>query len=150
MTTLFFNNLTRNETDQSTIDVLIRKGWQAQPPPPQHDTATQRVAWSAETQGWAVIDKTAEEITAKRSAQFQPAENYQVRAWMIRGGLDPDLVPTIIAQVVPDGPERKEALMRWDYAVRVPRDFPLVDVIGAQMGLTPEQIDAAWPAILEL
>jgi hypothetical protein len=40
--------------------------------------------------------------------------------------------------------------MRWDYAVRVPRDFPLVDVIGAQMGLTPEQIDAAWPSILEL
>jgi hypothetical protein len=79
-----------------------------------------------------------------------PAESYQVRAWMIRGGLDPDLVPTIIAQVVPEGPERKEALMRWDYAVRVPRDFPLVDVIGAQMGLNPEQIDAAWPAILEL
>jgi hypothetical protein len=79
-----------------------------------------------------------------------PAENYQVRAWMIRGGLDPDLVPTIIAQVVPEGPERKEALMRWDYAVRIPRDFPLVNVIGAQMGLTPEQIDAAWPAILGL
>jgi hypothetical protein len=79
-----------------------------------------------------------------------PAENYQVRAWMIRGGMDPELVPAIIAQVVPEGPQRKEALMRWDYAVRVPRDFPLVDVIGAQMGLTPEQIDAAWPAILEL
>jgi hypothetical protein len=79
-----------------------------------------------------------------------PAEAYQVRAWMIRGGLDPDLVPAIIAQVVPDGPQRKEALMRWDYAVRVPRDFPLVDVIGAQMNLTPEQIDAAWPDILSL
>jgi hypothetical protein len=79
-----------------------------------------------------------------------PAENYQVRAWMIRGGMDPNVVPQIIAQVVPDGPQRKEALMRWDYAVRVPRDFPLVDVIGAQMGLTPEQIDAAWPSILEL
>jgi hypothetical protein len=79
-----------------------------------------------------------------------PAESYQVRAWMIRGGLDPDLVPTIIAQVVPDGPQRKEALMRWDYAVRIPRDFPLTNVIGAQMGLTPEQIDAAWPDILAL
>jgi hypothetical protein len=79
-----------------------------------------------------------------------PAESYQVRAWMIRGGLDPDLVPTIIAQVVPDGPQRKEALMRWDYAVRIPRDFPLVDVIGAQMKLTPEQINDAWPDILSL
>jgi hypothetical protein len=79
-----------------------------------------------------------------------PAESYQVRAWMIRGGMDPDLVPQIIAQVVPDGPQRKEALMRWDYAVRIPRDFPLVDVIGAQMNLTPQQIDAAWPEILTL
>jgi len=79
-----------------------------------------------------------------------PAEAYQVRAWMIRGGMDPDLVPAIIAQVVPDGPQRKEALMRWDYAVRIPRDFPLVDVIGAQMNLTPQQIDAAWPDILDL
>jgi hypothetical protein len=69
---------------------------------------------------------------------------------MIRGGLDPDLVPQIIAQVIPDGPQRKEALMRWDYAVRIPRGFPLVDVIGAQMGLTPEQIDAVWLDILEL
>jgi hypothetical protein len=79
-----------------------------------------------------------------------PAESYQVRAWMIRGGMDPDLVPAIITQVVPDGPQRKEALMRWDYAVRIPRDFPLVDVIGAAMNLTPEQIDAAWPEILTL
>ncbi len=69
---------------------------------------------------------------------------------MIRGGMDLDRVPAIIAQVVPDGPQRKEALMRWDYAVRIPRDFPLVDVIGAQMNLTPEQIDAAWPEILTL
>jgi hypothetical protein len=99
---------------------------------------------------WDIIDKTRAEIAAERLSLYLPAESYQVRAWMIRGGLDPDLVPTIIAQVVPDGPQRKEALMRWDYAVRIPRDFPLVDVIGAQMNLTPEQIDAAWPDILAL
>jgi hypothetical protein len=99
---------------------------------------------------WNIIDKTQAEIAAERPSLYPSAENYQVRAWMIRGGLDPDLVPQIIAQVVPDGPQRKEALMRWDYAVRIPRDFPLVDVIGAQMNLTPEQIDAAWPDILTL
>jgi hypothetical protein len=90
-----------------------------------------------------------------RETLFPNAENYQLRAWMIRGALDPDLVPAIIAQVVPEQVPvgeigQKEALMRWDYAVRVPRDFPLVDVIGAQMGLTREQIDAAWPTILAL
>jgi hypothetical protein len=99
---------------------------------------------------WNIIDKTQTEITAERLTLYPSAEAYQVRAWMIRGGMDPDLVPQIIAQVVPDGPQRKEALMRWDYAVRIPRDFPLVDVIGEQMNLTPEQIDAAWPDILAL
>ena len=104
---------------------------------------------------WDIASKTADEIKAERAALYPHAEAYQVRAWMIRGGLDPDLVPAIIAQVVPEQVPageigQKEALMRWDYAVRVPRDFPLVDVIGAQMGLTPEQIDAAWPTILAL
>ena len=78
------------------------------------------------------------------------AENYQIRAWMIRGDFDPDAVPQMIAQIITDEKQRKEALMRWDYAVRVPRRFPLVDAIGAQMGLTPAQIDAAWQDILAL
>jgi hypothetical protein len=78
------------------------------------------------------------------------AENYQIRAWMIRGDLDPDAVPQIISQVITDAKEKKEALMRWDYAVKIPRNFPLVDIIGLQMGLTPEQINAAWPDILSL
>jgi len=78
------------------------------------------------------------------------AENYQIRAWMIRGDLDPDAVPQIISQVITDAKEKKEALMRWDYAVKIPRDFPLVDIIGAEMKLTPEQIDIAWSDILKL
>lgn len=78
------------------------------------------------------------------------AENYQIRAWMIRNDLDPDAVPQMISHLVTDAKEQKEALMRWYYAVRVPRNFPLVDAIGAQMGLTPEQIDAAWPDIINL
>lgn len=78
------------------------------------------------------------------------AENYQIRAWMIRGDLDPDVVPQIISQVITDEKEKKEALMRWDYAVRIPRNFPLVNIIGSQMNLSPEQINSAWPDILAL
>lgn len=83
-------------------------------------------------------------------ASLPNAENYQIRAWMIRNDLDPDAVPQMITQLVTDAKEQKEALMRWDYAVKVPRNFPLVDAIGAQMGLTPEQIDTAWPDIINL
>jgi len=126
-------------------------GWQQCPPEPEHDAATQHPpTWDRVNANWILRDKTQAEIAAERLTLYPSAESYQVRAWMIRGGMDPDLVPTIIAQVVPDGPQRKEALMRWDYAVRIPRDFPLVNVIGAAMNLTPEQIDAAWPEILTL
>lgn len=78
------------------------------------------------------------------------AENYQIRAWMIRNNISPSTVPQIISQVVSDENEREEALMRWDYAVRIPRNFPLVNIIGSQMNLTPEQIDSAWSSILAL
>lgn len=98
----------------------------------------------------AAIQRWADAMANTPKPPLPVAENYQIRAWMIRGNMDPDEVPQIIAQVVPDGPERKEALMRWDYAVRIPRDFPLVDVIGSQMGLSPEQIDAAWNDIITL
>jgi hypothetical protein len=114
-----------------------RHEWVLQPPAPSPDATWQNGQW--------VLPQPLDRLTL-----YPSAESYQVRAWMIRGGLDPDLVPAIIAQVVPDGPQRKEALMRWDYAVRIPRDFPLTNVIGAQMGLAPEQIDAAWPEILTL
>jgi hypothetical protein len=129
---------------------------------PEYDQATHKLALAQREEvrakdepikliySWEILPLTSEDLIAQRRMVYPSAESYQVRAWMIRGGLDPDLVPTIIAQVVPDGPQRKEALMRWDYAVRIPRDFPLVDVIGAQMNLTPEQIDAAWPEILTL
>lgn len=84
------------------------------------------------------------------STLYPDAENYQIRAWMIRGDFDPDVVPQIISQVITDEKEKREALMRWDYAVRIPRNFPLVNIIGSQMGLSPEQINSAWPDILSL
>lgn len=98
----------------------------------------------------SIIKLWADNIENAPKPPLQPAENYQVRAWMIRGGMNPSQVPQIINQVVAEGSEREEALMRWDYAVKIPRDFPLVDIIGAEMNLTPEQIDIAWSDILKL
>ena len=34
------------------------------------------------------------------------AEAYQVRAWMIRSGISPASIPTMIAAAVPEGPQR--------------------------------------------
>jgi hypothetical protein len=98
----------------------------------------------------ALMEQWIDAMLATPPPSLPNAENYQIRAWMIRNDLDPDAVPQMITQLVTDAKERKESLMRWDYAVRVPRNYPLVDAIGSQMGLTPEQIDAAWPSIVAL
>lgn len=89
-----------------------------------------------------------------KPAELPPAAAYQIRAWMLRSGLSLAAVPGIIASVVPvsvpGGINRAEALMRWEYATIIPRDFPLVNAIGAVLNLSSEQIDAAWPSILAI
>jgi len=143
---LTYQQQLRNESDPAVIANLQRKGW-VETVPPSYDAATQHAPEWVNGE-WIVRDKTTEEMAAETA--LPNAENYQIRAWMIRNDLDPDAVPQMISQLVTDAKDQKEALMRWDYAVRVPRNFPLVNAIGAQMGLTPEQIDAAWPSIINL
>ncbi len=75
------------------------------------------------------------------------AESYQVRAWLIRNGIDPASIPTLITSLTAPGAERDEALMRWEYAVRVPFDHPLVAGIAQQLNLN---VSAIWFDILDL
>ena len=75
------------------------------------------------------------------------AESYQVRAWLIRNGLDPASIPALITSLTVPGAERDEALMRWEYAVRVPFDHPLVAAIAQQLNLN---VSAIWFDILDL
>lgn len=75
------------------------------------------------------------------------AEAYQVRAWMIRSGFSPDSIPSMISAAVPEGPQRDEALMRWEFAVRVPKDHPLVAVVAGGLKVS---VDSVWWDILAL
>jgi hypothetical protein len=78
---------------------------------------------------------------------LQPAESYQVRAWLIRNGIDLTSIPALITSLTQPGPEREEALMRWEYAVKIPANHPLVSTIASNLGLNIETI---WSSILEL
>ncbi len=75
------------------------------------------------------------------------AEAYQVRAWMIRSGIALSVVPSMISNAVPAGPDRDEALMRWEFAVRVPKDHPLVAVVASGLGVS---VDSIWWEVLAL
>jgi len=75
------------------------------------------------------------------------AEAYQVRAWLIRHGIDLETIPSIISASVPEGPAQAEALMRWEYSVRVPMDHPLVAAVATQLNLN---VQSVWFDILKL
>jgi hypothetical protein len=75
------------------------------------------------------------------------AESYQVRAWLIRNGLDLATIPQMIEALTPPGPVRVESLIRWEYAVRVPHDHPLVIAVATQLNLN---LKTVWFDILAL
>jgi len=72
---------------------------------------------------------------------------HQVRVWMIRRGINPAMVPQMIAAVTAEGVERDEAIARWEYAVKIPKDHPLVGELAAQLNLDLETI---WWEILAI
>jgi len=45
---------------------------------------------------------------------------------------------------IEDETDREVARIEWEYATTFERSHPLVNQIGAALGLTPEQIDAMW------
>jgi len=72
---------------------------------------------------------------------------HQVRVWMIRRGIPLSSVPQMIAAVTAEGVERDEAMARWEYAVKIPKDHPLVSALAAQLNLDLETI---WWEILAI
>jgi hypothetical protein len=101
------------------------------------------------TEKWAVRDMTAEEIAANRKDQFPDAEAVDVRDWLLDQGITAaDVESQIVAMFPDDETARAKALNRWEYAVNIPRDHPLVVSIGAALGFTPDELDTEWTNIL--
>jgi hypothetical protein len=97
---------------------------------------------------WIVSDLTPEEIAAKL-ATLPDAKRYQLKVWLIRNGIPLDTVPSIIEAAIPAGPDREEALVRWNDVELVPADHPLVAIVAA--GMTPPVTVAdVWPEILDI
>ena len=59
-------------------------------------------------------------------------------------------IATTIAQVIVDPQQQAEALIRWTDGVTVDRDNPIVELVAAELGLTSDQVDDAWPDILKI
>ena len=68
----------------------------------------------------------------------------QLRLALFSLGLTGDDVAAQIAAMPGAPTEREAARIHWEYATEFPRSHPLISVIGAALGLTEAQIDAAW------
>jgi len=67
----------------------------------------------------------------------------QLRLGLVHNGISLSSVEAAIDAI--EGPtDREVARIEWEYATTFERSHPLVNQIGAALGLTPEQIDAMW------
>jgi hypothetical protein len=87
------------------------------------------------------------EWVSKPTPSTPPAAAYQVRAYLIRNGIDLASIPTLITSITAAGPERDEALMRWEFVESFPKKHPLVAAVAASLNL---DLDQVWGEILAI
>lgn len=73
----------------------------------------------------------------------------QLRLGLIAAGVSLSSVDAAIA-AIPDEADREVAQVEWQFASQFERDHPLIEQVGAALGLEPWQIDAAWLAALDI
>ncbi len=67
----------------------------------------------------------------------------QLRLGLVLNGISLSSVEAAI-DAIEDETDREVARIEWEYATTFERSHPLVNQIGAALGLTPEQIDDMW------
>lgn len=95
----------------------------------------------------AELETTIVELTPPpKPESVTPA---QIRIWLLSNGIELETVAGMIA-AIPDETIRKIAQVRWEYGLVVLRDDPLVQQMGAALGFTTEQMDAAFLAASQI
>jgi len=95
------------------------------------------------------VELTEQEITNYRRALYPDAEAVDVRDWLLDQGITAADVESQIALIfAEDALAAAKALNRWEYAVRVPRDHPLVVALAEALGFTQAQLDTEWANVL--
>lgn len=119
------------EEDQSpALGEFERYGDEALTPDPERKV----VVVVREVEPWS-----AEEIAAHRKAMVPESVTMrQARLAMLGAGIL-DEVEALIQQM--PGDEGRAARIDWEYALDVRRDWPLINALGSQLGLTEQQID---------
>ena len=95
-------------------------------------------AW---VQQWSVREATREEVLSR--IPFSVSMRQGRRAMMTTpyaGGTLLDVIETMLDSI-PDETQKRAAKIDWEYAQEIRRDFPLVQQLTFQLGMTERQID---------
>lgn len=74
---------------------------------------------------------------------LSPITSRQLRLTLVRNEVHPNDVTAAI-EALPEGTNRDEALIEWEYATHFEREHPSIALIGAHFGWDAERIDALW------
>jgi hypothetical protein len=99
--------------------------WAPQPPQPSPESVWSGGQWVTPT------PSVPESVTP-----------YQFRMALLRSGVSLAQVDSLIDSL--PQPARDEARVAWEYGLEVRRDHPLVGQFAASLGMTAEQVDAAF------
>lgn len=80
---------------------------------------------------------------------FPHLSTRQLRLGLIAAGVSLSAVDGAIA-AIPDEAGREVAQVEWQFASQFERDHPLIEQVGAALGLEPWQIDAMWLSAVDL
>jgi hypothetical protein len=118
------------------------------PESPPEDQTIESVSYTIDDENKKVyginntIPKPPPEVPENISAR-------QIRLWLIKNGISLSTVTDAIATI--ENEELKEStLVEWEYAPYVERNHPLIETIGAILGLSSEQIDNAFIEAFQL
>lgn len=104
-----------------------------------------RVSWDGEA--WTL--EAIPEPVPEPDPGLPPLTARQLRLGLIAAGIALSSVEAAVA-AIEDAAGREIAKVEWEYASQFDRDHPLIEQVGVALGLTPEQIDAAWLAAVNL
>lgn len=103
--------------------------------------------WLVDNDGqYEVSPYVAPSIEAIRAGMI-PITPRQLRLALVRSGITL-LSVTAALDALPDGPEKEEAEIEWEYATRYERLAPALLTIASTIGLTAEAVDTLWAQAL--
>lgn len=93
---------------------------------------------------WTVRDLTVEEKRARLPAAVTMRQGRLAMLMTpFAGGTLLDVIESML-DGIPDPVQKRAARIDWEYAQEIKRDFPLVQQLTAQLGMTDEQIDTLF------